>query len=522
MKKQTIIETNILNKKKFKMKFLKSNSPRIKSQIIKRNINTQKGNIKNEIVSINDNNNILIKKKKIDKNMCFLLNGEDIIKGKEIFGINKIKSKNQYNNEPNLINNQKDKYFIFNNNDKNKENDLYKENLKVNENNKETELIKNVENKKPEDITDYLIIDKNEYESNYKINNKKTSNEAIEEVEEAKEMSEVFIPSDLSSPIACKGNSKIIIKDIKSLKNKEIKTKMFKNTKLKNYNSPNKCIKISFIKKKNKKINQSSLSKIIGNSFHHIDNYVGNHNLKRGIFNKKHLRTDINIQNYSNYLIFKSNSNLLSLQNSKIKHLSYSLKNSNESKHKVNKKCKQYLINKENSNIINKRNESNINWENKKGNKRIFKTNVNLDKTSKIKKSSKTCPNSKDIFKIKRHRKSNNFFENSFMKINTSLTSKIKIEERKLLSGYIYNNKKDFFNSKSSEKMEKLKKNDIMKKNDFKLISEKRVKKFKKIDTVINNTSLTCSNLDKIKIKIGKIKNSEEKYHHLLENYRHK
>ena len=93
MKKQTIIETNILNKKKFKMKFLKSNSPRIKSQIIKRNINTQKGNIKNEIVSIN--NNILIKKKKIDKNMCFLLNGEDIIKGKEIFGINKIKSKNQ-------------------------------------------------------------------------------------------------------------------------------------------------------------------------------------------------------------------------------------------------------------------------------------------------------------------------------------------------------------------------------------------------------------------------------------------
>ena len=141
MKKQTIIETNILNKKKLKMKFLKSNSPRIKSQIIKRNINTQKGNIKNEIVSINDNNNILIKKKKIDKNMCFLLNGEDIIKRKEIFGINKIKSKNQYNNEPNLINNQKDKYFIFNNNDKNKENDLYNENLKVNENNKETELI---------------------------------------------------------------------------------------------------------------------------------------------------------------------------------------------------------------------------------------------------------------------------------------------------------------------------------------------------------------------------------------------
>ena len=108
------------------------------------------------------------------------------------------------------------------------------------------------------------------------------------------------------------------------------------------------------------------------------------------------------------------------------------------------------------------------------------------------------------------------------MKINTSLTRKINIEERKLLSGYIYNNKKDFFNSKSSEKMEKLKKNDIMKKNDFKLISEKRVKKFKKIDTVINNTSLTCSNLDKIKIKIGKIKNSEEKYHRLLENYRHK
>ena len=146
MKKQTIIETNILNKKKFKMKFLKSNSPRIKSQIIKRNINTQKGNIKNEIVSINDNNNILIKKEKIDKNMCFLLNGEDIIKGKEIFGINKIKSKNQYNNEPNIINIQKDKYFIFNNNDNNKENDLYNENIKVNANIKETDLIILIQN----------------------------------------------------------------------------------------------------------------------------------------------------------------------------------------------------------------------------------------------------------------------------------------------------------------------------------------------------------------------------------------
>ena len=87
-------------------------------------------------------------------------------------------------------------------------------------------MINNEENKKPEDISDYLNIDEKEYVNNYIIKNKKITNEAIEEVEEAKEMSGLKQPSDILSPQSNKNKSKIIIKNIKPLKNIVIKKKI--------------------------------------------------------------------------------------------------------------------------------------------------------------------------------------------------------------------------------------------------------------------------------------------------------
>ena len=237
MKKNAINENNISNKKNIKFNYFKSKSPPLKYKIIKTNVNTKGENIKNENESINNNSN-LNKEIYIDKNECLIKNDKESKKGKDI--IDKINSKKQYNIDQNLINNQKDKYFI----NKNTENDLYNENLKVIQNNKGINLINNEENKKPEDISDYLNIDEKEYVNNYIIKNKKITNEAIEEVEEAKEMSGLKQPSDILSPQSNKNKSKIIIKNIKPLKNIVIKTKNNKNSNLKNDNSKNKSIKI--------------------------------------------------------------------------------------------------------------------------------------------------------------------------------------------------------------------------------------------------------------------------------------
>ena len=93
---------------------------------------------------------------------------------------------------------------------------------------------------------------------------------------------------------------------------------------------------------------------------------------------------------------------------------------------------------------------------------------------------------------------------------------------KKPLTGYIYNNKLKLFNSKSSEKKEKWIKKENSKKNNFKLISEQKVKKIKKNNKAANNVSFTSINLDKVNEQIGKIKNIDEKYHKLIQNYSNK
>ena len=52
-----------------------------------------------------------------------------------------------------------------------------------------------------------------------------------------------------------------------------------------------------------------------------------------------------------------------------------------------------------------------------------------------------------------------------------------------------------------------------------KIISEDKKKKININIDNFNNTSYAYLSLDKIKLKINKIKNSEEKYHKLFEDY---
>ena len=150
---------------------------------------------------------------------------------------------------------------------------------------------------------------------------------------------------------------------------------------MKNDNSKNKSIKISLIKKNKKKEEYSPPLKLITPVIPHMDNSVRNNNIKSGKFNKKHLKTDNNIQNYSNKLIFKSNHNLFGSPNSKIKHFILGLKNSNENTNKSNQRYKKILINKEDRNISNmgKRFKSNINWKSIRENNDIDEAFKNIE-----------------------------------------------------------------------------------------------------------------------------------------------
>ena len=104
------------------------------------------------------------------------------------------------------------------------------------------------EEDKKEDITDYINTDNKENDNSYKImNNEKVANEAIEEVEEAKEMSALNQSSELISPSPKESQS--IIKTNISSKNKIIKKENEYYLDYKKNDLKNKCTKISLNKK---------------------------------------------------------------------------------------------------------------------------------------------------------------------------------------------------------------------------------------------------------------------------------
>ena len=149
-----IKNNNRINPKKNLMK----KSHQLKQKIIKRINNEPKQNKLDGIIIINNNSDSNNKFNKIGFVKKILHNG---------------------NNEPNLINNQLNKYK-----------DIKLQNEKESRNEEDIK----------EDITDYISMEQ-------MVENKQVTNEAIEEVEEAKEMSELKQSFEINSPLAKESQS---------------------------------------------------------------------------------------------------------------------------------------------------------------------------------------------------------------------------------------------------------------------------------------------------------------------------
>ena len=325
---------------------------------------------------------------KEDKNKDVSLLFKKIIKNKTTFFINE--EKNKKDNDKIIL----EYLYISSNNKKEKENENKKKNIE-----------------KPEDISDY--INTNE-DNNYKIFEKNT-NEAIEEVEEAKESSELKqrssdMPNNILKSISLKKNIKkfsiIFGNKIDYLKKKEQKNYLFnKCLNLDNNESSDKIKKMIFKIKNHyfSKDNSLNLTDFFSyNSF----NSIGNKNLKyykniiHSYSNKSHnnIRENINLKknNLSNSMKLK----YLMNNSLKRKYLINTVidcpKNKSFHKNNVSK-----LSNIKNKNIIN----SNEKGKNQIKNKifSIFKKNDTKRKLNKSKNTSKTMRNIKMFDKEKKN-----------------------------------------------------------------------------------------------------------------------
>ena len=108
--------------------------------------------------------------------------------------------------------------------------------------------------------------------------------------------------------------------------------------------------------------------------------------------------------------------------------------------------------------------------------------------------------------------------------MNKNIRKKIiQLKEKKSLfiNEHIYNNNIKSLNLGNNKKSIIYNKNNTSKRkmNNKKIISEDKDKGINKSIDHFYNTSYTYLNLDKIRLKINKIKNKEERYHKLLEDY---
>ena len=120
---------------------------------------------------------------------------------------NKNKAKNvinekesDYKNKSKVLKKSKEKVKILNENQSNKIQNNLDSISKGDDKNKKDENKNNPE--RPEDINDYINMDEKEYNENYKDLNTKIQNDAIEEVEEAKEVSELNHSSEYYNSIS--------------------------------------------------------------------------------------------------------------------------------------------------------------------------------------------------------------------------------------------------------------------------------------------------------------------------------
>ena len=270
----------------------KNISPSMKSKLFKKVINERKNNDRNTYNSIINNKN---KKIKLGENIFSTKMIKEHTREKLILKIKKINVQKE-NNIKKIQNNQIDNYLKINNQNKVVKNNLNDENLKVEQNNKDSNEIKNSDTEKPEDIRDYLNIEGNEFDNNYKNNDGKITNEAIEEVEEAKEMSELKQPSEIMSFHSNSKLSKSNIKNYESIQNNISKLKKNEFIKYERINLKTECIQILINKKIKKNINHQLPLKRIEIGFKKTKNSVRNNRKK-----------DVGLNNENNLMLTKNN-----------------------------------------------------------------------------------------------------------------------------------------------------------------------------------------------------------------------
>ena len=500
------------NSNNFKFNYYKSKSPKLRSNLIQKNVNE-----KNYYYDKNDNvilNNNSVKKIKMNK-IIFLLKNEHETE-KENINLDKMKQnqKKENNNIKNVINNQINKNIINNNQNQKRKNNTKNENKKIIEKNEEKNKLKNEEEEKLEDIADYINIAQEDYNLNYININKKIVNEAIEEVEEAKEMSELKQPSDLMIHVS---NSKQSI-----AKNSEIRRNK-NNFDNKEYNKPNmncKRYKMPMNKRFKKKINLSPPLKRIEIVMPKYENFYNN--IKKNSFkmNNIDIKKYNNDNNIENNLIVQKNNDILGESENKSNYIILEKNMKRNPKHQF----KKIYINKKNPNILdsNKNNKSNINLKDNSDKHVLLKTDSNIFKN--INNSSNPSPNVIKIINNKRQIKSNKLSTGNQLDEKQSIIKKIKIREKKspFMDRFIYND-----NSKSLSIENKKKKGNNNNKEFYKvnkhkkiMISDDKDKKLDKTNGYDENTSTyQYKSFDKVKLTINKIKNSEEKYHKLLADY---
>ena len=327
----------------------------------------------------------------------------------------------------------------------------------IKEKKEEKEKKEKKEDKMPEDITNYIDINDKEYNPNYINSEKKITNQVIEEVDETKEMSILLQQSDVASPRLN------FSKDIKTSEKNELKdkNKNEKNIKYEKNKIKNISFKMNFERKNKRKFCNSSHLKIINIGFSKANSNQGS---KKNVvkFNKI-----IKINNKIEYLIVK-------------KQKSAEKKNCEEK----NTRFKKIIIRKRDiKNKINlSNNKSNDNIKKLKEKFKIQNKYNNLGEDYQRKFISRTLPNLKNLFNLKRNKK--------YIKNGKKMNNSKKI---KLTSVTEINTKRNLANNYKHKK--------ILKSEDKKI-------RLIRANNFVYYESHTYGDIN----KINEIKNMEEKF----------
>ena len=327
----------------------------------------------------------------------------------------------------------------------------------IKEKKEEKEKKEKKEDKTPEDITNYIDINDKEYNPNYINSEKKITNQVIEEVDEAKEMSILHQQSDVASPRLN------FSKDIKTSEKNELKdkNKNEKNIKYEKNKIKNISFKMNFERKNKRKFCNSSHLKIINIGFSKANSNQGSKK-NVGKFNK----------------IIKINNKIEDLMIKKQK--SVEKKNCEEK----NTRFKKIIIRKRDiKNKINlSNNKSNDNIKKLKEKLNVQNKYNNLGEDYQRKFISRTLPNLKNLFNIKKNKK----YLNNEKKMNNS-------KKIKLTSITEANTKRNLANNYKNKKLIK---------------SEDKKIRLIRANNFVYYESHTYGDIN----KINKIKNMEEKF----------